>query len=54
MPIILDLENVRQKRENSLLQVRTNPPSPQCFSAGLNNPNPSKGSRSRLMVCPNL
>lgn len=49
MPITLDLENVRQKRENSLLQVRTNPPSPQCFSAGLNNPTPSKGSRSRLM-----
>ncbi|GAU12672.1 hypothetical protein TSUD_121640 [Trifolium subterraneum] len=49
MPMTLDLENVRQKRENSLQQIRTNPPSPQCFSAGLNKPNPSKGSKSRLM-----
>ncbi|KAI5410395.1 hypothetical protein KIW84_055776 [Lathyrus oleraceus] len=50
MPITLDLENVRHKRENNILQqIRTNPPSPQCFSAGLTKPNPSKGSRSRLM-----
>lgn len=54
MPITLDLENVRHKRENNILQqIRTNPPSPQCFSAGLTKPNPSKGSRSRLMVCSN-
>ncbi|KAK2386343.1 hypothetical protein QL285_060253 [Trifolium repens] len=49
MPMTLDLENVRQKRENSLQQIRTNPPSPQCFSAGLTKTNPSKGSKSRLM-----
>ncbi|CAK8570839.1 unnamed protein product [Lathyrus sativus] len=50
MPITLDLENVGHKRENNILQqIRTNPPSPQCFSAGLPKPNPSKGSRSRLM-----
>ncbi|CAJ2639171.1 unnamed protein product [Trifolium pratense] len=49
MPITLDLENVRQKRENGLQQIRTNPPSPQCFSAGLIKTNPSKGSKSRLM-----
>ncbi|CAI8596172.1 unnamed protein product [Vicia faba] len=49
MPITLDLENVRHKRENILQQIRTNPPSPQCFSAGLTKPTPSKGSRSRLM-----
>ncbi|MCH86512.1 hypothetical protein A2U01_0007370, partial [Trifolium medium] len=49
MPITLDLDNVRQKRENGLQQIRTNPPSPQCFSAGLTKTNPSKGSKSRLM-----
>ncbi|XP_058752416.1 uncharacterized protein LOC131625585 [Vicia villosa] len=49
MPITLDMENVRHNRDNILQQIRTNPPSPQCFSAGLTRPNPSKGSRSRLM-----
>ncbi|XP_027344199.1 uncharacterized protein LOC113856543 [Abrus precatorius] len=51
MPITLDMENVKHRREESLQQIRTNPPSPQCFSAtrGLNKTTPSKPSKSRLM-----
>ncbi|KAL2972474.1 hypothetical protein AAZX31_15G255500 [Glycine max] len=51
MSITLDLENLKHKREGTLQQIRTNPPSPQCFSAarGLNKPIPSKASKSRLM-----
>ncbi|KAJ7949158.1 Interferon-activable protein [Quillaja saponaria] len=50
-PISLDLGNVRGKREDTLLQIRTNPPSPQCFSAtgGPTTTTPSKASKSRLM-----
>ncbi|KAM7264358.1 hypothetical protein ACFE04_002041 [Oxalis oulophora] len=35
VPISLNMENVKQKGEDRLLlqQIRTNPPSPQCFSA---------------------
>ncbi|KAL5543400.1 hypothetical protein UlMin_007184 [Ulmus minor] len=49
-PISLNIENVKQKGEN-LLQIRTNPPSPQCFSAtrAPGKTTPSKGSKSRLM-----
>ncbi|KAK2637095.1 hypothetical protein Ddye_031887 [Dipteronia dyeriana] len=32
-PIPLKLENVKHKGEQRVLQIRTNPPSPQCFSA---------------------
>ncbi|TKY49587.1 hypothetical protein E2542_SST27021 [Spatholobus suberectus] len=51
MPITLDLENLKHKREESLQQIRTNPPSPQCFSAarGFNKTTPAKASKSRLM-----
>ncbi|XP_062174949.1 uncharacterized protein LOC133880083 [Alnus glutinosa] len=51
VPISLDLNSLRHKREETLLQIRTNPPSPQCFSAtrGLNKTTPSKASKSRLM-----
>ncbi|CAJ1958841.1 unnamed protein product [Sphenostylis stenocarpa] len=51
MPITLDLENLKHKREESLQQIRTDPPSPQCFSAarGFNKPTPSKPCKSRLM-----
>ncbi|KAF9665724.1 hypothetical protein SADUNF_Sadunf16G0153500 [Salix dunnii] len=53
MPVSLNLENVKSKGEERLLQIRTNPPSPQCFSAN-RAPNktstPSKASRSRLTV----
>lgn len=48
------LENVKRKGEDSLLQIRTNPPSPQCFSATRGAPGkttPSKLSKSKLMVC---
>ncbi|KAJ7982206.1 Interferon-activable protein [Quillaja saponaria] len=50
-PISLDLGNVRCKREDRLLQIRTNPPSPQCFSAtrGTTTTTPSKASKSLLM-----
>ncbi|KAM3734009.1 hypothetical protein ACB098_11G180900 [Castanea mollissima] len=52
VPISLDLNNVKHKREESLLQIRTNPPSPQCFSAtrGLTKTTPSKASKSRMMA----
>ncbi|KAK7271583.1 hypothetical protein RJT34_27610 [Clitoria ternatea] len=51
MPITLDPENLKHKREESLQQIRTNPPSPQCFSTarGINKTTPSKESKSRLM-----
>ncbi|XP_014500251.1 uncharacterized protein LOC106761236 [Vigna radiata var. radiata] len=51
MPVTIDLENIKHKREESLQQIRTNPPSPQCFSAarGFNKPTPSKAYKSRLM-----
>ncbi|KFK34445.1 hypothetical protein AALP_AA5G145800 [Arabis alpina] len=32
IPIPLKLENVKNKGQERLLQIRTNPPSPQCFS----------------------
>ncbi|XVF22963.1 hypothetical protein REPUB_Repub12eG0216200 [Reevesia pubescens] len=48
IPVSLNLENVKHKGEERLLQIRTNPPSPQCFSAPMKT-NPSKASRSRLM-----
>ncbi|KAI4333142.1 hypothetical protein L6164_017983 [Bauhinia variegata] len=50
IPVPLDLENVRHKRQEGLMQIRTNPPSPQCFSATRGpNRTPSKGPKSRLM-----
>ncbi|KAK4253714.1 hypothetical protein QN277_010354 [Acacia crassicarpa] len=50
-PILLNLENVRRKKDENLPQIRTNPPSPQCFSEirGPNKTTPSKASKSRLM-----
>ncbi|PON41111.1 interferon-activable protein [Parasponia andersonii] len=44
----LVLENVKRKGDDNLLQIRTNPPSPQCFSATRGGA-PSKLSRSKLM-----
>ncbi|KAK8614369.1 hypothetical protein V6N13_122729 [Hibiscus sabdariffa] len=44
-PPCLNLENVKPKDKQGLLQIRTNPPSPQCFSA----PIKTKATRSRLM-----
>ncbi|KAF2293589.1 hypothetical protein GH714_003159 [Hevea brasiliensis] len=51
IPVPLNLENVRHKGEGRLLQIRTNPPSPQCFSATRSptKTTPSKASKSRLM-----
>uniref|UniRef100_A0A6N2L257 Glutamine amidotransferase domain-containing protein n=1 Tax=Salix viminalis TaxID=40686 RepID=A0A6N2L257_SALVM len=53
MPVPLNLANVKSKGEELLLQIRTNPPSPQCFSANrapAKTSTPSKASRSRLTV----
>ncbi|KAM1369123.1 hypothetical protein ACFX2F_039750 [Malus domestica] len=51
VPIPLSLENVKHKGGESLLQIRTNPPSPQCFSATRppSKITPSKASKSKLM-----
>ncbi|KDP43467.1 hypothetical protein JCGZ_16754 [Jatropha curcas] len=51
IPVPLNLENVKHKGEERLLQIRTNPPSPQCFSATRppTKTTPSKASKSRLM-----
>ncbi|XP_021280266.1 uncharacterized protein LOC110413674 [Herrania umbratica] len=51
IPVSLNLENVKHKGEERVLQIRTNPPSPQCFSAphAPMKTTPSKASRSRLM-----
>ncbi|XP_022735243.1 uncharacterized protein LOC111288571 isoform X2 [Durio zibethinus] len=51
IPVSLNLEYVKHKGQERVLQIRTNPPSPQCFSAPhapMKN-SPSKASRSRLM-----
>ncbi|XP_048442099.1 uncharacterized protein LOC103945874 [Pyrus x bretschneideri] len=51
VPIPLSLENVKRKGGESLLQIRTNPPSPQCFST-TRHPSkitPSQASKSKLM-----
>lgn len=49
----LNLASVNNKAEERLLQIRTNPPSPQCFSAkrAPTKTTPSKASRSRPTVC---
>ncbi|XWS35508.1 hypothetical protein CRYUN_Cryun20dG0003100 [Craigia yunnanensis] len=51
IPVSLKLESVKHKGEERVLQIRTNPPSPQCFSAphAPMKTTPSKASRSRLM-----
>ncbi|CAL0326158.1 unnamed protein product [Lupinus luteus] len=51
MPISLDLKNLQYMRDENLQPIRTNPPSPQCFSAtlGPNKTTASKASKSRLM-----
>ena len=53
IPVPLNFENVKSNGEERLLQIRTNPPSPQCFSASHApvKTTPSKSSKSRLMVC---
>ncbi|XP_022959717.1 uncharacterized protein LOC111460702 [Cucurbita moschata] len=50
IPISLDLEKVRrhEREDTAALQIRTNPPSPQCFSMAPNKITPSKGTKSRL------
>ncbi|KAL4341410.1 hypothetical protein GQ457_08G024030 [Hibiscus cannabinus] len=48
-PLSLNLEDVKKKEKEGLLQIRTNPPSPQCFSAPIKTTTPSKAPRSRVM-----
>ncbi|CAH1445110.1 unnamed protein product [Lactuca virosa] len=40
-PIALNMKTIRGKDEERLLQIRTNPPSPQCFSANRGTPKPT-------------
>ncbi|KAL7204372.1 hypothetical protein ACSBR2_017449 [Camellia fascicularis] len=49
IPISVDLKNVKRKEGENLLQIRTCPPSPQCFSAthGPGKAVPLKASRPR-------
>ncbi|KAM5552299.1 hypothetical protein ABKV19_026920 [Rosa sericea] len=51
IPVSLNLESVKRKGGEDLLQIRTNPPSPQCFSATRppNKITPSKALKSKLM-----
>ncbi|GMJ07419.1 hypothetical protein like AT3G52110 [Hibiscus trionum] len=49
LPLSLNLENVKSKDKEGLLQIRTNPPSPQCFSAPFKTTTPFKAPRSRVM-----
>ena len=51
--VSLNLENLKNKGEERLLQIWTNPPSPQCFSAthAPANTAASKSWKSRLTVC---
>ncbi|XP_016432965.1 uncharacterized protein LOC107759515 [Nicotiana tabacum] len=43
-PILVDVKNIKRKDEEILSQIRTNPPTPQCFSAsrGTTKATPSK------------
>lgn len=49
IPISLDVKNVKRKEGDALSQIRTCPPSPQCFSAGRgpSKATPLKANRSR-------
>ncbi|KAJ8899217.1 hypothetical protein K2173_012393 [Erythroxylum novogranatense] len=56
IPVSLNLATVKNKAEERLLQIRTNPPSPQCFSttrtatkSTTTTTTPLKASKSRLM-----
>lgn len=53
IPVSLNLENVKKKGDERLLQIRTNPPSPQCFSVtrSATKTTSSKSSTYRSMVC---
>ncbi|KAE8728993.1 hypothetical protein F3Y22_tig00004013pilonHSYRG00035 [Hibiscus syriacus] len=46
-PLSLNLENVKNK-DKELLQIRVNPPSPQCFSAPIKTTTPSKAPISKV------
>ncbi|XP_074272501.1 uncharacterized protein LOC141596289 isoform X2 [Silene latifolia] len=51
IPISLNLSNIKRKEEEKVLSIRTNPPTPQGFSATRDpvKTTPSKGPKSRLM-----
>ncbi|KAK4379676.1 hypothetical protein RND71_001538 [Anisodus tanguticus] len=48
-PILVDVKNIKRKDEEILSQIRTNPPTPQCFSASrrITKATPSKALKSR-------
>ncbi|XP_060217189.1 uncharacterized protein LOC132644604 [Lycium barbarum] len=48
-PIFVDVKNIKRKDEEILSQIRTNPPTPQCFAAsrGITKATPSKALKSR-------
>ncbi|MCD7456700.1 hypothetical protein HAX54_032811 [Datura stramonium] len=48
-PILVDVKNIKRRDEEILSQIRTNPPTPQCFSAsrGITKATPSKVLKSR-------
>ncbi|TMW89394.1 hypothetical protein EJD97_017238 [Solanum chilense] len=48
-PILVDVKNIKRRDEEILSQIRTNPPTPQCFSAsrGVTKAAPSKPLKSR-------
>ncbi|PHT59696.1 hypothetical protein CQW23_02059 [Capsicum baccatum] len=48
-PILVDVKNIKRGVEDILSQIRTNPPTPQCFSAsrGITKATPSKALKSR-------
>ncbi|KAK4372171.1 hypothetical protein RND71_007555 [Anisodus tanguticus] len=48
-PILVDVKNIKRKDEEILSQIRTNPPTPQCFSAsrGITKATPFKALKSR-------
>ncbi|CAN4080538.1 unnamed protein product [Withania somnifera] len=50
-PILVDVKNIKRRDEEILSQIRTNPPTPQCFSAsrGFTKATPSKALKPRPM-----
>ncbi|XP_055815104.1 uncharacterized protein LOC129884852 [Solanum dulcamara] len=48
-PILVDVKNIKRRDEEILSQIRTNPPTPQCFSVsrGITKATPSKPLKSR-------
>lgn len=54
-PISVDVKNIKKQEAERLLQIRTSPPTPQCFSATRGPPpkalTPPKPFKPRPLVC---